>query len=96
MGNPGPETTLATTTTAVIVTGISTTVAVTGESDTGIGSDKAMWLTGYNISSSSGLIAIQGVYMEVSGATWVAKVVVLGLDASASSATLRVFYTYTE
>jgi hypothetical protein len=66
--------------------------------DTGVSSTQSLWLTGYEISSSDGPVALQTVYIrgpDVFLATWEAAVAVLGLDSSATSAGVRVFYTYT-
>lgn len=96
-GPTGPNASIVSALVSVSLAGLMTTAAVQDSVDTGISSSQALWLTGYDLASSTGLVALQGVYFSGPGAyaTWRAVVSVLALESAATSATVRVFYTYT-
>lgn len=79
------------------MTNLVTTGSTSESADTGIPSTQAIWLTGYFLGGSDGLVAIQSVYLQEAGGTWRANAFVLALDAPspATYAAVRVFYTYT-
>jgi hypothetical protein len=77
------------------VSGLTTNGATAAAINTGISSTQAIWLTGYYLEGADGLVAIQSVYISEAGGTWWASVLVLALESAATSAGVRVFYTYT-
>jgi hypothetical protein len=93
-GPQGPQATLLAGAAVLSFTGLSTTVPVFQTVDTGVDRSQGIWLTGYDTNPTAGPVAIQSLYIT-QGGNWEATAALVGLDATSSGATMRVFYTHT-
>jgi hypothetical protein len=73
---------------------LSQLVPTTQDAAVSVSNLQALWLTGYELSCSTGTVLLQSVWFAVSGGTWRVNVTLCALTSGVTDAAVKVFYAY--
>ena len=95
-GDTGPQASVVDGTADIALTDLSMTGIRAGSTGTSVSTVSSYaWLNGYQILTTDGTPAVVGVHITPTGGEWSAYAAALALNSTTTTATVRVYYTYT-